>query len=92
MSKLNIFEILIKLEDYSNFDQNRRYLKRWSKLKIFEILIKLEDYSNFGQNQRYSRSLFSADLLSAAFFKIQGPTVFKNFVKIEDFSKVQESY
>ena len=43
-SKLKIFEILIKLEDYSSFSQNWRYLRIWSKLKIFQILVKIEDF------------------------------------------------
>ena len=41
---MKIFEILIKLEDYSNFSQNWRYLRIWSKLKIFQILVKIEDF------------------------------------------------
>ena len=35
---------LIKLEDYSNFGHNRRYLKIRSKLKIFQSLVKIEDF------------------------------------------------
>ena len=35
---------LIKLEDYSNFSHNRRFLKIRSKLKIFQSLVKIEDF------------------------------------------------
>ena len=48
--KIKIFlKTLIKLEDYSNFDHNVRYLKIWPKLKIFQIMAKLKNFENFDQ-------------------------------------------
>ena len=41
---MKIFENLVKIEDYSNFSQNLRYLRIWSKLKIFQILAKIEGF------------------------------------------------
>ena len=62
LSKLNIFENLVKNEDFWKFGQNWRFfkfgknwrfLKIWEKLKIFENLVKIKDFSNFGKNWRF---------------------------------------
>ena len=62
LSKLKIFENLLKNEDFWKFGQiwrffkfgkNWRFFKIWEKLKIFENLVKIQDFSNFGKNWRF---------------------------------------
>ena len=76
---MKIFENLVRIEDFSNFGKNWRFLKIWKKLKAFEILIKLEDYSSFSQNWRYLR----------IWSKLK---IFQISIKIEDFWKLDKIF
>ena len=82
---MKIFENLVKIEDFSNFSKNWRFLKNLSKLKIFENLLKIkifenlakiEDFSNFGKNWRFLK----------IWSKLK---IFLILVKIEDFWKLK---
>ena len=73
------FENLTKIEDFSNFVRNWRFLKFWSNLIIIiQILDKIEDIWTFHKNLKI--------------FQILELKIFENLVKIEDFSNFGQNW
>ena len=97
MPKLKIFQILVKIEDFSNFGKNWRFLKIWPKLKIFQILLEIEDFLKFWSNLIIIQILDKIEEIwtfhkNLKIFQILELKIFENLVKIEDFSNFGQNW
>ena len=73
------FENLTKIEDFSNFVRNWRFLKFWSNLIfIIQILDKIEEIWTFHKTLKIFQNLELK--------------IFENLVKIEDFSNFGQNW